>query len=179
MNTIKVSDKEFAPFISQETIENAIKKMAAEIDRDMKDKNPVFLVMLNGAFMFASQLFKEMETDGEMSFVKYKSYCGTQSSGNINQLIGLSASLEGRNVVIVEDLIDSGYSMKCLMEDLYARKAASVKIAVMLMKPKAFKYDYKVDYVGLNIGNDFIVGYGLDYNEYGRSYKDIYKIVEK
>lgn len=178
MSKIKVLDKEFDVFIEREVIENAIHELAKRMDEDLKGRNPLFLVMLNGAFMFASELFKNMEMDSEISFVKYSTYKGVNSTGSVNKLIGLSSDVEGRDIVIVEDVIDSGYTMKCLLEDLKKRNVGNIKIATMLFKPKAFKYDYNIDYVAFEIGNEFIVGYGLDYNEYGRSYKDIYVIVE-
>ncbi len=178
MEIIKVLDKEFKLYIKQEEIENVIKDIANQINVEYKDKNPLFLVMLNGAFMFASQLFKELTIDCETSFVKYASYEGTQSTCEVKELIGLNSSLEGREVVIIEDIIDSGYTMKCLLQKLEAMKVASVKVATMLFKPNAFKFDYKIDYIGMNIGNEFIVGYGLDYNQHGRNYGSIYKVVE-
>ena len=178
METIKVLDKEFKLYIKQEEIETVIKDIANQINEDYKGKSPIFLVLLNGAFMFASQLLKELTLDCETSFVKYASYNGTQSTGNVKELIGLNSSLEGRDIVIIEDIIDSGYTMKCILKKLEDLKVASVKIATMLFKPNAFEFDYKVDYIGMNIGNEFIVGYGLDYNEHGRNYASIYKVVE-
>ena len=179
MSVIKVSDKEFAPFISQEKIENEIHRMANEIKRDMQDKEPLFLVMLNGAFMFAAELFKSLEMPCEMAFVKYKTYVGTHSTGKPNEMLGIEPErVNGRNIVIVEDIVDSGFTMNELLKDLNKKGSKSIKIASMMFKPKALKYDLKIDYVGMEIGNDFIVGYGLDYNEYGRNYKEIYKIVE-
>ena len=179
MSIIKVSDKEFAPFIPQEKIENEIHRIASEIKRDMIDKEPLFLVMLNGAFMFAAELFKNLDMPCEMAFVKYKTYEGTHSTGKANALLGLDAQqIKGRNIVIVEDIVDSGFTMNELLKDLDANEAKSVSIATMMFKPNAFKFNYKIDYIGMNIGNDFIVGYGLDYNEYGRNLKEIYKIVE-
>ena len=178
MEIIKVLDKEFKLYIKQEEIENVIKDIANQINVEYKDKNPLFLVMLNGAFMFASQLFKELTIDCETSFVKYASYDGTQSTCEVKELIGLNSSLEGRNVVIIEDIIDSGFTMKCLLQKLESMKVASAKVATMLFKPNAFKFDYKIDYIGMNIGNEFIVGYGLDYNQHGRNYASIYKVVD-
>ena len=178
METIKVLDKEFKLYIKQEEIETVIKDIANQINVEYKDKNPLFLVMLNGAFMFASQLFKELTIDCETSFVKYASYDGTQSTCEVKELIGLNSSLEGRNVVIIEDIIDSGFTMKCLLQKLESMKVASAKVATMLFKPNAFKFDYKIDYIGMNIGNEFIVGYGLDYNQHGRNYASIYKVVD-
>lgn len=178
MDTIRVHDKDFKLYITQEKIEAVIRNIASKINEDYKDKNPLFLVMLNGAFMFASQLFKELNIDCETSFVKYSSYDGTQSTCEVKELIGLNSSLEGRNVIIVEDIIDSGFTMNCLLQKLQAMKVSSVKIATMLFKPNAFKFDYKIDYIGMNIGDEFIVGYGLDYKERGRNYGSIYKVVE-
>ncbi len=179
MSTIKVSDKEFAPFIPQEKIENEIHRIANEIKRDMENKDPLFLVMLNGAFMFAAELFKSLDIACEMAFVKYKTYVGTHSTGKANELLGIEAEkVKGREIVIVEDIIDSGFTMSELLKDLNKKEAKSIKIATMMFKPNAFKFNYKIDYIGMNIGNDFIVGYGLDYNEYGRNLKEIYKIVE-
>lgn len=178
MNNIKVLDKEFAPYISQVEIESEIRRIATQINRDMQDKNPLFLVMLNGAFMFAAELLKNIEIDCETSFVKYSTYDGTQSTCEAKELIGLNSSLKGRNIVIVEDIIDSGFTMSCLIQKLQSMEVASIKIATMLFKPEAFKFDYKIDYIGMNIGNEFIVGYGLDYNEHGRNYPLIYQVVE-
>ena len=178
MEIIKVLDKEFKLYIKQEEIETVIKDIANQINAEYKDKNPLLLVMLNGAFMFASQLFKELTIDCETSFVKYASYDGTQSTCEVKELIGLNSSLEGRDVIIIEDIIDSGFTMRCLLQKLEAMKVSSVKIATMLFKPNAFKFDYKIDYIGMNIGNEFIVGYGLDYNQHGRNYGSIYKVID-
>ncbi len=178
MEIIKVLDKEFKLYIKQEEIENVIKDIASQINVEYKDRNPLFLVMLNGAFMFASQLLKELTIDCETSFVKYASYEGTESTCKVKELIGLNSSVEGRDVVIIEDIIDSGFTMKCLLQKLEDMKVASVKVATMLFKPNAFKFDYKIDYIGMNIGNEFIVGYGLDYNQHGRNYGSIYKVID-
>jgi len=179
MSIIKVSDKEFAPFIPQEKIENEIHRIASEIKRDMAGKDPLFLVMLNGAFMFAAELFKSLDIACEMAFVKYKTYVGTHSTGKPNELLGIEPEkVNDRDIVIIEDIVDSGFTMSELLKDLNNKGAKSIKIATMMFKPNAFKYNYKIDYIGMNIGNDFIVGYGLDYNEYGRNLKEIYKIVE-
>ena len=178
MDNIKVLDKEFSPYISQVEIESAIKRIANQINKDMHGKNPLFLVMLNGAFMFASELLKNIKTDCETSFVKYSTYSGTKSNYEVNELIGLSTSIEGRNIVIIEDIIDSGFTMDCLIKKLHSLGVASIRIASMLFKPNAFQFDYTIDYIGMNIGNEFIVGFGLDYNEHGRNYPSIYKVIE-
>lgn len=179
MSIIKVSDKKFAPFIPQEKIENEIHRIANEIKREMKDVEPLFLVMLNGAFMFAAELFKSLDMPCEMAFVKYKTYVGTHSTGKANELLGIEHErVNGRNIIIVEDIIDSGFTMNELLKDLNDKGAKSIRIATMLFKSDAFRYNYKIDHIGMDIGNDFIVGYGLDYNEYGRNLKEIFKIVE-
>ncbi|MGN0034091.1 MAG: hypoxanthine phosphoribosyltransferase [Candidatus Limimorpha sp.] len=179
MNIIEVSDKRFEPYISQETIETQIRRIATEIKADMQGNNPLFLVMLNGAFMFAAELFKNLDIPCEISFVKYKTYVGTESSEKSNVLIGLNKEqINGRDIIVIEDIIDSGFTMNELIKDLKENGAESIRVATMLFKPKAFKFNYKIDYIGLNISNEFIIGYGLDYNEYGRNYKEIYKIVE-
>ncbi len=179
MKTIQVLDKTFETFISQEEIEKAIAETARRVSIDYKDRKPLFLVMLNGAFMFAAEFFKYMEEPCEVQFVKYTTYAGTSSTNKVNNLIGLPGGLEGRDVIILEDIVDSGFSMKCLTDDIALQKPKSCRIVTMLFKPGSFKYDFKIDYVGMNIGNDFIVGYGLDYNSFGRNYPAIYKIVEK
>ena len=179
MSIIKVSDKEFAPYIPQEAIETEIHRIAQEIKRDMDGRDPLFLVMLNGAFMFAAELFKNLDMACEMAFVKYKTYVGTHSTGKPNELLGIEPEkVNGRDIVVVEDIIDSGFTMTQLLKDLNAKGAKSISIATMMFKPNALKYDLKIDYIGMKISNEFIVGYGLDYNEYGRNLKEIYKIVE-
>ncbi|MDP2237404.1 MAG: hypoxanthine phosphoribosyltransferase [Bacteroidales bacterium] len=177
MSRIKVHDKEFEIYIPQDQIERAIKKVADNINRDFAGKNPLFLIVLNGAFMFAAELFKNVEIECEISFVKLSSYSGTSSTSVVRELIGLDHSIAGRNVVLVEDIIDSGLTMLFTIEKLKKLQANDVKIATMLFKPKAFQYSFPIDYVGLEIPNDFIIGYGLDYNEHARNLPDIYKIV--
>jgi hypoxanthine phosphoribosyltransferase len=177
-NIIKVHDKQFSLFIENEKISAAVANVADQINNDLKKKDPVFLVILNGAFMFAADLFKMLSIDCELSFVKLASYSGTQSTERVKKLIGLGENLKGRNVVIVEDIIDTGITMENLLEQLHSMQAKEVKVATLLFKPNAFVKDFDIDYIGMNIPNDFIVGYGLDYNGHGRNFKDIYKIVE-
>ena len=178
MEVIKVLDKRFKKFISNEEINHAIDKVADEINADMKDKNPLFIVVLNGAFMFAADLFKKVDIPCEISFVKLSSYVGTHTTSTVRELIGLDKILEGRNVILIEDIIDTGITMNVTIPKLKELKAKDVKIATLLFKPEAFQKDYKIDYVGMEIPNDFIIGYGLDYDGYGRNYPDIYKIIE-
>ncbi len=175
---IKVKDKEFKVFIKAEDIDIAVSKVAASINTDLKGKVPLFLVVLNGAFMFASDLMKKVKLENNISFVKLSSYTGTRSTQVINELIGLNEIVKGRTVVIVEDIIDTGFTMRRMLDILRQQEAADVRIATLVYKPNAFQSDYKIDYIGLEIPNDFIVGYGLDYDGFARNLPDIYKIVE-
>jgi hypoxanthine phosphoribosyltransferase len=176
MSRIKVHDKEFELYIPQDQIERAISKLADEINRDMAGKNPLFLIVLNGAFMFAAELFKHVNIECEISFVKLSSYSGTTSTSVVRELIGLDHSIHGRNIVLVEDIIDTGLTIFFTKEKLRKLEAREVKIATMLFKPQSFEQDFHIDYIGMEIPNDFIVGYGLDYNEHARNLPDIYKI---
>ena len=177
MNNIKVKDKEFAIFIESEKILASVDIVAQRINVDYKDKNPLFLVVLNGAFMFASDLFKKLTIDCEISFVKLSSYSGTTSTEQVKHLIGINENLKGRNIVVVEDIVDTGITIEHMMEELKKLDAADIKIATLLMKPDKYKKDYTIDYVAIEIPNDFIVGYGLDYDGFARNLPDIYKIV--
>jgi hypoxanthine phosphoribosyltransferase len=178
MKTVKVLDKEFGLYIPQEKIEANVQKVADQINKDLEGQNPMFLVVLNGAFMFASELFKRITIPCEISFVKLTSYAGTESTSVVRELIGLDHSLEGRHVVVVEDIVDTGHTMRYTIKKLRDLKAADVRVATMFFKPNNFKYDYPIDYKGMNIDNEFIVGYGLDYDQQGRNLPDIYKIIE-
>lgn len=177
-NIIKVRDKEFSLFISFEEIDSAIAKVASEINNDLKGETPLFLVILNGAFMFAADLFKKIDLDCEISFVKLASYTGTQTSSIVKELIGLGEDIKGRTIVIVEDIVDTGITMESLINQLKERDVKEVRIAALLFKPDAFIKEFNIDYIGMNIPNDFIVGYGLDYDGHGRNFKDIYKIID-
>lgn len=176
MKKVTLHDKTFALSIPHATIHQAVEKVAAQINRDMNGETPVFVGLLNGAFMFAADLLKLIEMPCEVSFIKYSSYVGTQSAGEVSELIGLNTDLKGRTVIILEDIIDTGLTIGRLLADL-PKTLKQVKIATLLFKPEAFKGNYAVDYIGLSIPNDFIVGYGLDYNELGRNLKDIYTLV--
>ena len=178
MNSIKIHDKYFKPFIRFEKIDNAINKIADNINSDLVGQTPIFLVILNGAFMFAGDLLKKIDLSCEVSFVKLSSYVGTKSTKNVKQLIGFNEDIKGRSIIIVEDIVDSGITMENVLGQLKGMGAADVRIATLLFKPDAFEKSYKIDYVGIEIPNDFIVGYGLDYNNQGRNLRDIFKIVE-
>ncbi len=175
---IKIHDKEFAPFIPFAKIDQAVSRIAGQMNTELHDKNPLFVAVLNGSFMFASDLFHKLEFPCEITFVKLASYSGTQSTKTVRQLIGIDEDIVGRNIVIIEDIIDSGLTIERVLAQMQMIGAADIKIATLLYKPNAFKGSYAIDYIGLEIGNDFIVGYGLDYDKQGRNFKDIYKIVE-
>lgn len=175
---VTLHDKKFKTFISAQEIDQAVSKMAERINRDLKDKNPLFIIVLNGAFMFASDLLKKIDIHCEITFVKLSSYVGTKSSHLVREIIGLDKSLSDRHVVVLEDIIDTGITMDNTLPKLRNMEASDVKIATLLFKPKAFQKDFNIDYIGMEIPNDFIVGYGLDYDGAGRNLGDIYKIVE-
>jgi hypoxanthine phosphoribosyltransferase len=177
MKTVKILDKEFSISIHDRDIQKAIDAMAEKINNEMDGKSPLFIVILNGAFMFASDLFKRLTIPCEISFVKLSSYQGTQTTENVKTLIGLNDDISGRNVIVLEDIVDTGHTVEDILNSLKPLRPASVKIATMLFKPKAYLKKIPIDYVGIEIPNDFIVGYGLDYDGYGRNLADIYKII--
>ena len=174
MNRIRLKDKEFELFIPEIKIVEAIRNMADRIKEDIKGTDPLFVGVLNGAFMFTSELMKELNGPYQLTFARYSSYRGTSSTGSINEIMPIQVPVKGRVVVLMEDIIDTGFTMEYVMNKLREDGAADVKLATMLFKPDALKCKLVPDYVGLSIPNDFIVGYGLDYDELGRQYKDIY-----
>jgi len=176
---VTVHDKVFEIYLPSEKIQEAISVIAEKINKDIKGKNPLFLVVLNGAFMFAADLLKHITTDCQVSFVKLSSYVGTTTTQTVRELIGLDEVLRGRTVVIVEDIIDTGITMSETINKLQKLEATEVKLATLLFKPGAFQKNFNIDYIGLEIPNDFIVGYGLDYDGHGRNLPDIYKIVSE
>jgi hypoxanthine phosphoribosyltransferase len=179
MERIKLKDKEFQLSIPEAEIKQAIKQIAEKINKDLADEDPpLFLGILNGAFMFMADLFKELDINCEVSFVKLASYQGTNSTGSVKQLIGLNQNLSGRNIVIVEDIVDTGLTMNKIIKQVKGFDPAQVRVATLLFKPEACQEKVNLDYVGMEIPNDFIVGFGLDYDGLGRNYKDIYKVVE-
>ena len=179
MDTIKIKDKNFTVSIPEAKILQEVNRLAAQISRDLEGKNPLFLGILNGSFMFAADLFRRITIPAEISFVKLASYEGTNSTGVIKEVIGLSENISGRTVVIVEDIVDTGCTRKNLLENLGTRSPESIHVCTLLLKPEKLKVSLDVEYVALEIPNDFIVGYGLDYDGYGRNLKDIYTVVDK
>lgn len=173
---MQVRDKEFELYIREETILKAIRSVADQLNNDYKGQKVLFIGVLNGAFMFASDLLKDITLDCEISFVKVKSYAGTTSSGKVHELIGLTADLKDRHVVILEDIVDSGLTLEKLYSMLELHEPKSVEVATMLFKPQSFKGKMLPQYIGMEIGSEFIVGYGLDYDEEGRNTRNIYLI---
>jgi hypoxanthine phosphoribosyltransferase len=179
MKRVKIHDKEFELFISNEKIQMAIQEIADRMNSDLVDKDPLFICILNGSFMFAAEVFKRINfVESEISFVKLASYSGSNTTGTVKQLIGLNENIEGRTIVVLEDIVDTGITIENILNQLREMKPKEVRVATLLLKPDALKRDVDVQYVGLEIPNDFIVGYGLDYDGHGRNLSDIYSIVK-
>lgn len=179
MNRIKLIDREFEIFIPFAELEKAVKKIADQINHDLEGEDVLFICILNGSFMFTAELMKEIKiVNTEVTFLKLSSYEGTDTTGQVKELIGLYEPIEGRTLVILEDIIDTGITILEVMEILKLHHPKSVRIASLLLKPEKFENKIAIDYVGMEIGNDFIVGFGLDYNRKGRNLKDIYKVIE-
>lgn len=174
---VKVKDKEFEISISSASIDAAVQRMAEEINHDYTDKSPLFLAILNGSFVFAADLIRKITIPCQISFVKLASYSGTTSTNQVREMIGLNEEIAGRHVIILEDIVDSGITLDHLIRDLEKLKPADIKVACFTFKPEAFQKTFRIDYLGISIPNDFIVGYGLDYDGFGRNLPDIYKIV--
>ena len=178
MDTIQIKDKRFRTFITENEILKQVARVADEINRDLADENPLFVSVLNGSFMFTSDLMKHLNMPCELSFVKLASYEGTSSTGKVKELVGLNNDITGRTVVIVEDIVDTGFTMERLIETLRQGNPKDIRIATLLVKPDKLQVKLDIHYVAMNIPNDFIVGYGLDYDGLGRNYRDIYTVVE-
>ncbi len=177
MSTIRVHDKEFAPSIPAENILREVRRVAQEINRDYEGQTPLFLVVLNGAFVFAADLLREVSVPSEVSFVKLASYEGITSSGAVREVIGLNADITGRPVIIVEDIVESGITMAHMVDRLKRQNPKSIEICTLLLKPERLEVKLDIKYAAMEIPNDFILGYGLDYDGLGRGLKDIYTIV--
>ena len=176
MELIKIHDKTFEPYISAQQLEEINARMAAEVYQDLGESRPVFVAVLNGSFMFAADFVRHYKGECEISFVKMSSYEGTQSTGKVHELIGLSGSVEGRDVVILEDIVDTGNTLEEIYRIFKDKKVKSFRIATLFFKPDAYKKDFKIDYVGKPIPNRFIVGYGLDFDEVGRNLPQVYQL---
>ncbi len=174
MSRITLKDKQFKPYITSQKIDEAVKGMAYKMNAELKNDFPIFLVVLNGAFMFAADLLKEIDLKSEVSFIKVSSYKGTSSTGNVTELIGLDENVSDRTVVVLEDIVDSGATIQRISDALELKKVKQLKVATILFKPEAYTKKIKIDYKCFDISNEFVVGYGLDYDGLGRNLKDIY-----
>lgn len=175
---VTIKDREFVKFIDSQQILEAVERVAVEINNDLRDKDPVFIAVLNGSFMFAGELMKTVDIPCEVTFVRLASYRGMATTDTVREVLGLNEDIEGRTVVVIEDIVDSGNTIAALNRELTLYNPKEIKIATLLFKPDALKQEVNLDYVALEIPNEFIVGYGLDYDGYGRNLKDIYKVKE-
>ena len=178
MGEIRVHDKQFEPYLNAAMIADRIKEIAGKLNKDYADKKPLFIAILNGSFMFAADLFKELAIDAEICFIKLASYKGTKSTGHVITAIGLDMDLFGRDVVIVEDIVDTGKTLSEFLPQLKHQQPASLKIVALLHKPEATVFPITIDYLGFSIPNKFVVGYGLDYDGLGRNIPEILKLIE-
>ena len=177
-NYVQVHDRYFKPFITEGVIQKEVSRLAQEMNRDLAGKDPIFLGILNGAFMFAGDLYKQLVFPCQISFLKLASYSGTISTGSVKQLIGINLDLKDRVVVVLEDIVDTGVTLETIIRQLSGYEPREIRVATLLHKPDATVREVKLDYVGIRIPNHFILGYGLDYDGYGRNFRDIYQIVE-
>ena len=177
MANIHVHDKSFEPYISASAIAEKVDQIASALNNDYDGKRPLFIAILNGSFMFASDLFKAIRIDAEICFIKLASYKGTKSTGHVITAIGLDTDLYNRHVVIIEDIVDTGKTLSEFLPQLKYQQPASLKIAALLHKPEAIVYPLNIDYLGFTIPNDFVVGYGLDYDGFGRNIPEIYRVL--
>jgi len=178
MAIIKVKDRKFEMSINASVIDVAVQRVAREINHDYEGKDPLFLAILNGSFIFAADLLRKITIPCRISFVKLASYSGTTSKKQIDELIGLNEDINGKHVIIVEDIVDTGLTINKLLMDLKHFNPASIRLACFTFKKDAFQKDFQIDYLGLTIPDEFVVGYGLDYDGYGRNLPDIYKLID-
>jgi hypoxanthine phosphoribosyltransferase len=175
MKKIKILDKEFRLAMANLHIKRAVENIATQINNDYKDQDVLFISILNGSFMFTAELMKKIDLKCRISFIKVKSYAGDSSTGQVIDVIGLSEKVEGQHVILLEDIVDTGTTLSYLHADLKKQNPASLKIASLLFKPLSYQKSLKIDYVGIEMANEFLVGFGLDYDGYGRNFEDIYK----
>ncbi len=177
MELITVHDKQFKPYISADKISDEVKRVASEINSDYAGRKPLFIAILNGSFMFAADLFKEITIEAEICFIKLASYKGIKSSGQVITAIGLDVDLVGREIIVIEDIVDTGNTLSKFLPQINHHHPASLKIAALLHKPEAMVHPIKIDYLGFSVPNIFLLGYGLDYDGLGRNIKEIYQLV--
>lgn len=178
MLAVTVHDKTFVPFIAKERLEERIKELARQIDKDYNGLRPLFVAVLNGSFIFAADLFRSLTIEAEISFIKLASYKGTSSTGNVVTAIGMEENLHNRHVVLLEDIVDTGKTLNSFIPEILSRHPASFKIAALLCKPDALQYEITTDYCGFEIADKFVLGYGLDYDGLGRNLPELYELVE-
>ena len=178
MEFVSIHDKNFRPYLSAPEIDAAVTRIAGKLNHDLKDKEVVFLVVLNGAFMFAADLLKKIKLSTRISFVKLTSYEGTRSSGQVQELIGINEIIKDKVVVLVEDIIDTGNTLNKLLENTEKHQPAEIRVVSLLLKPDVYACNRPVDYVGIHVPDEFVVGYGLDYDGFGRNLNEIYTVVE-
>jgi len=178
MNEVRVHGKNFKVFIEEKQILQRVKEMARQIVNEHRGQNLLFLAVLNGSYVFAADLLRNIEMDVELSFLKLSSYSGVKSTGEVRRLIGLNEDLGNKTVIIIEDIIDTGQTLDGVIEDLHKQGAGIIKIASLLFKPDAYKGSQEIDYLGFEIPNDFVIGYGLDYDGLGRNLRSVYRIAE-
>jgi len=178
MERIIINERPFKKYILETAIQERVAELAQTIDKDYNGKNPLFIGVLNGGFIFAADLLKRLEFDCEITFIKLTSYKGMTSTGNVNEVIGLDIDVRDREVIVLEDIIDTGKTLYEFRPRLLEQGAKSVKLASFLLKPDALEYDVQVDYIGFSVPNEFLIGYGLDFDQKGRNYRDIYQLDE-
>ena len=178
MDTVKIKDKSFRVSIPESEILERVKAVAEKINKDMAGRNPLLLAVLNGSFVFAADLMRMLTIPCEISFVKLASYQGTTSTGKVKEVIGINEDLAGRTVIIVEDIVETGLTIKRMIESLGTRNPESIHICTLLLKPACLKVPLNIEYAAMEIPNDFILGYGLDYDQQGLNLRDIYTVME-
>lgn len=175
---VELYGKKFEAFLTYKTLTERIDRICTELSEKFDGKLPLFLGVLNGAFMFAAEVMQRMQIDCEISFIKLKSYIGDQSSGAVTKMLGLDCDLEGRDVIILEDIVDTGRTLHYFIPELKAQNPASISLFTLLVKPDAMQFDLSIDYAGFAVPNHFLIGFGLDYDGLGRNLKDIYKAID-
>ena len=179
MREIRILDKKFREMITENAIRERVGEMALQMNEDLKGKDVVFLGILNGAFLFAADLFRRMEIPAMISFVKLASYEGTKSSGSVKELIGWNEDIRNKTVIVIEDIVDTGQTLERIMAELIMRKAMEIRVATAFFKPEAYKSDIHLDYIGFEIPNEFVIGYGLDYDGFGRNLPAVYTLINQ
>ena len=178
MKEIHILDKKFSEYLTEKVIQQRIEELAKQVNSELAGKEVVFLGILNGAFLFAADLFRRIDFPARISFVKLASYQGTSSSGSIKELIGWNEDINNKTIVVVEDIVDTGNTLERIVDELVIRKAAEIRIAALLYKPEAYTKHIPLHYIGFEIPNDFVVGYGLDYDGFGRNLPSVYSLIQ-